>query len=211
MFDTYRPRIDALTKRPFFRTTLQALHVRWEQNNEPPPPPPPQEEELVRREEGVADEYFQQTDDEETTPTSSKRKRTLATTSPNKRKSPKSSTIGQSALGLDQYDDNSDSDSGSPKQKAEKVDLEKPELAEELGDVAEQMRLKRAREDDEEDGFGLVAKREKAQVSEEKGRGGQEVKDAKEEGSTKLKFNWGTLKRLGSGSKKDKDVVKEEK
>ena len=181
LFDSYRPRIEALVSRPYLRGFIVRLTARWEQNNEPPPVPmhamPEAESSTARRAEAAEEDYFNASDDEEpgpkppitTTMLPSKRRPRAQGGPPPKRNSGSaispsaaSSSAGPSvsaALGLD-YDDASDSDSSSGAASpriAPTSATSTAELETDLGEVALRMRRKRMEEDEEEEGFaGLL-------------------------------------------------------
>lgn len=178
MFEKYEPVMTRLAERPFVRSYVLGLRIRWDQYKEPPPPPPPQtaESSKARTVAEEEDAWFQQSDDEDanggdtsTSDSSSesqvpaKRKRVFQATGPSpKRPSPSKPTP---ALGLD-YDDASDSegstDGESPKATGRRpspsIDSTETEhLAEELTDVEQKVRAKRMRNEEEEEEAGGFA------------------------------------------------------
>ena len=221
IFESHRPRLEALGQRPYLRQLVFGLTVRWQQNNEPPPPPVQPEAESSkaweRKAQAQEDDYFNASDDEEqaspvigpvqpatAVPTSTppkKRRRnnaqgattpgsasTVSTTNSNATATspvsrPGAPSPGKMAsggratgMGLVDYDDGSDSegssgaqspvikplgatDLGSSPTTTPAAATPDDQLEEDLGDVAMKMRAKRAREEEEEEGFaGLLGK-----------------------------------------------------
>ncbi len=224
LFDNFRPRIEALSSRPFLRSFIHGLTARWEQNNEPPPAPPPADAESSkawsnRAAEAEEEDYFNASDEEEIGPKPpAKRKRmiTIGGGPPKKR--------GGGMLGLDYDDGDSEGSGGSQSPRllavigkeesgSGPVITSPEELEGDLGDVAMRMRAKRLREEQEEEGFAgmLVAKKpvwtnprkekEKEKEKEEKenvGGGGKREGTPIKEKKLKLSFT-GFGKRLGGG------------
>lgn len=190
LFEKYPARLDALAKRPFFRTSIQALHDRYEQINEKQESRTLDKEDFAPDAEARQAQWFAESDEEEAKPVAPKRKRPVGPTLPQKRRSPKAGPsgqgagagIGQSALGLD-YDDSSDNDStdGSPSRpKVELVDAggdadvdmdktSEPEIRVEVKSEPElaaelndvaEQMRKKREREDDEEEFGLIAKKQ---------------------------------------------------
>jgi len=219
LFENFRPRLDALSTRPFLRGFLQGLTTRWEQNNEPPPAPPAAEAESSkwanRAAEVEEEEYFNASDEEEIGPKPPvKRKRVVTYGGGHTKKR------SGGALGLD-YDDGSDSE-GSNGGQSPRIPMgprkedapptpgtASEELEGDLGDVAMRMRAKRLREEEEEEGFaGMMAgkaaattpKKEKETKKEKENVGGGGKREGTPIKEKKIRLNFGALgKKLGGG------------
>lgn len=163
MFEKHEALLDRLARRPYVRSYVVGLRLRWEQFTEPPPEPPAQVVEAVQARTAAEEEeaWFNQSDEEDAgrkgesvhLPVKRKRVAQSGASAP----SPKRQTPPTAALGLD-YDDASDSEGStggeSPKARpsAPTPEAAEADLAEGLSEVEQKIRAKRLRDEDEDEG-----------------------------------------------------------
>lgn len=175
MFERYESTMARLAERPYVRSYMMGLRLRWDQYKEPPPRPATAVEANQTR--SAADEeeaWFNRSDEEAESSSLLPVKRKRAAGSSAKRSE-------GAALGLD-YDDASDSEGEG--------DSKGNQLAEGLTDVELKIRAKRLREEEDE---GLVVRAASKKVEATAEQGGKEKK-------IRLSFA-GLGKKLSGGGK----------